>query len=95
MQRLACFDLTAISSDVDLKPGTLQAGDPLHIKLAWQEETIAESSAHLIPSTDGISNLYTPYLFVVLFAENDMCSAILGDTALNMQSILTSAPGHR
>uniref|UniRef100_A0A2N9HP17 Reverse transcriptase domain-containing protein n=1 Tax=Fagus sylvatica TaxID=28930 RepID=A0A2N9HP17_FAGSY len=52
MQRLACLDLIAISSDVVLKPGILHEEDVLHIKLAWQEDTTAESSAHLIPSTD-------------------------------------------
>lgn len=57
MQRLACFDLMAISSDVVLWPGTLHAEDELHIKLASQVDCIADSSAHSIPSTEGISSL--------------------------------------
>lgn len=56
MQRLACLTLIAISSDVDLYPGTLHDLDELLIRLASQEDAIA-ASAHAIPSTDGISNL--------------------------------------
>lgn len=57
MQRLACFDLMAISSDVVLWPGTLHAEDELQIKLASQVDCIADSSAHSTPSTEGISSL--------------------------------------
>lgn len=87
-----CLDFIDISPDVLLYPGTLQDDDELPIKLAWQNDTIAESSAHRIPSTEGISNLYTPYLFVVLFTENAICSAVRGVSAFNLQSIRTSAP---
>lgn len=87
-----CLDFIEISPDVLLYPGTLQDDDELPIKLAWQNDTIAESSAHRIPSTEGISNLYTPYLFVVLFTENAICSAVRGVSAFNLQSIRTSAP---
>ncbi|KAJ6371523.1 hypothetical protein OIU77_001935 [Salix suchowensis] len=48
---------------------------------------------HATPSTEGISSLYIPSLFVVLFTENDICSLVLGQLALNLQSNLTSAPG--
>ena len=78
-----------------LYPGTLHAVDELPIRLAWQEDTNSESSAHLTPSTDGISNLYTPYLFVVLFTETVICSSVLADKALKTQSILTSAPADK
>ncbi|KAK4767719.1 hypothetical protein SAY87_002860 [Trapa incisa] len=50
MQRLALFDLTAISSDVVLYPGTLHMEEEVHMRLALQEETMAESQAHSIPS---------------------------------------------
>ncbi|CAL1398545.1 unnamed protein product [Linum trigynum] len=72
--------------------GTLHDLDEVHIKLASQEDAMADS-AHSIPSTAGISNLYIPYLFVVLFTENAICSLVFGALALNLQSILTSAPG--
>jgi len=70
----------------------LQAEDELPIKLAWHEDTTAESSAHFTPSTEGISSLYIPYLFVVLLTESEICSAVFSESALNMQSTFTSAP---
>ncbi|CAL5370300.1 unnamed protein product [Camellia sinensis] len=94
MQRFACLDFTAISSDVVLYPGTLHEEDELHIKLALHEDSIAFSLAHSIPSTDGIANLYTPFLSVVLLTDNEICSVVFGETALNVQSILTSTPGN-
>lgn len=94
MQRFCCLTLIAISSVVDLYPGILHALDELDIKLASQEESMA-ACAHAIPSTEGISSLYIPYLFVVLFTENDICSLVLGQLALNLQSILTSEPGKK
>lgn len=65
----------------------------LHIKFAWQEDATSGSSAHFTPSTDGISILYIPYLSVVLFTETVICSFVLAESALKVQSILTSAPG--
>ncbi|KAL0549639.1 hypothetical protein IC582_014125 [Cucumis melo] len=52
MQMFDCLDFIDISPDVLLYPGTLQDDDELPIKLAWQNDTIAESSAHRIPSTE-------------------------------------------
>lgn len=92
MQRLVLLALIAITLEVLLQPGTLQEEDELPIRLAWHEDTTWESSAHLTPSTDGISSLYIPYLFVVLFTESEICSVVFSESALNMQSILTSAP---
>lgn len=92
MQRLALLALIAISSEVVLYPGTLHAEDELPTRLAWHDDTNSESSAHLTPSTDGISNLYIPYLFVVLFTDTDICSSVFADIALKTQSILTSTP---
>ncbi|KAM7279912.1 hypothetical protein ACFE04_007046 [Oxalis oulophora] len=71
--------------------GTLQSIDELLIKLARQYEEIA-ASAQEIPSTEGISNLYSPLLFVVLFTENEICSSALEESALNSHLIFTSAP---
>ena len=56
----------------------------LLIKVAWQSDTIAEPSMQLTPSTDGISNLYTPYWSVVLFTEKLICSLVFGEVALNL-----------
>lgn len=92
MHVFACLDLIAISSAVVLEPGTLQAEDLLKTKLALQKFPRDFSFAHSIPSTDGISNLYIPYLLVVLLTENEICSVVLEEIALNMHSILTSTP---
>lgn len=93
MQRFACLDLTENWLEVVIKAGTLHAGDVLLINEALHVlRTWTSSLAQLIPSTEGISNLYTPCLFVVLLTENDICSVVLGEAALNLQSILTSAP---
>ncbi|MFS8032652.1 hypothetical protein Hanom_Chr17g01560221 [Helianthus anomalus] len=92
MHRFASLDLTENSLEVNVTAGTLHAADVLLIKLALQVLTTAASLAQLIPSTEGISSLYTPFLLVVLLTENVICSAVLGDAALNLQSILTSAP---
>ncbi|CAI0457846.1 unnamed protein product [Linum tenue] len=50
MQRLGFLALIAISSDVVLYPGTLHDLDEVRIKLASQEDAMADS-AHSIPST--------------------------------------------
>ena len=73
----------------------MEEEDELPPKLALQDDTTADSSAHSIPSTDGISSLYHPNLFVVLFAENVISSDVIGDVALNLQSSFTSTPDNR
>lgn len=92
MHMFACLDLIENSLEVVTKPGWLQVGESLLISVALHEFTTAASLAQQIPSTEGISSLYTPYWLVVLLTEKDICSAVLGETALNLQSILTSAP---
>lgn len=82
--RLSCFDLTDISRVVLLRKGTLQVEVELLIKVAWQSDTIVEPSMQLTPSTDGMSNLYTPYWSVVLFTEKLICSLVFGEVALNL-----------
>ncbi|KAG7017844.1 hypothetical protein SDJN02_19710, partial [Cucurbita argyrosperma subsp. argyrosperma] len=57
MQTFDCLDLIEISPDVVLYPGTLQADDELPIKLAWQNDAIEESSAHRIPSIEGVNSM--------------------------------------
>lgn len=75
-----------------LKPGTLQAEDELPIKLALHIDFIAKPLKQLTPSTEGISNLYTPYLFVVLLTEKLMSSVVLAELPLNLHCITTSTP---
>lgn len=94
MHRFVFLALTDITLAVLLYPGTLQAVVELPIKFAWQEDITSVPSAHLTPSTDGTSILYIPYLFVVLFTDSVICSVVLAEIALNMQSTFTSAPEH-
>lgn len=95
MHRLVFLALTDITLAVLLYPGTLQAVVELPIKFAWQEDITSVPSAHLTPSTDGTSILYIPYLFVVLFTDSVICSVVFAESALNMQSTFTSAPGKK
>ena len=81
---MSCLDLTDISLVVLFMKGTLQLEDELPIKLAWHSDTTAEPSTQLTPSTDGISNLYTPRWSVVLFTEKLICSLVFGEVALNL-----------
>lgn len=92
IHRLSCFDFTDISSAVVFRPGTLQAEDELPIKFAWHMDFIAKPSMQLTPSTTGISNLYTPYLSVVLLTSKLISSAVLGEFPLNLHFIRTSTP---
>ncbi|KAF8400014.1 hypothetical protein HHK36_015887 [Tetracentron sinense] len=66
---------------------TLHEEHELPTKLARQNDWITGSSAQSTPSTDGISNLYTPNLSVVLLTEKEICSVVLGDSALNLHSM--------
>lgn len=75
------------------KPGTSHALDSLPTKLAWHNDSMAKPSTQSIPSTCGISSLYTPYLSVVLLTETLICSVVFGDCALNLHPMLTSTPG--
>ncbi|KAF7801760.1 omega-hydroxypalmitate O-feruloyl transferase [Senna tora] len=77
-----------------LPASAMKEEDELPTRLALQDETNSESSAHLTPSTEGIPSLYIPYLFVVLFTDTKICSSVFGETALKTQSTLTSAPAH-
>lgn len=92
---LSCFDLTEISSAVVLKPGTLQLLDELPIKLAWHIDLIDTPLKQFTPSTEGISSLYTPYLFVVLLTEKFISSEALVELPLNLHCITTSTPGNK
>ncbi|KAK3035852.1 hypothetical protein RJ639_032989 [Escallonia herrerae] len=68
----------------------IEAEVELPIKLAWHKDSIAGPSSQSIPSTYGISSLYTPYLSVVLLTEKLICSLVLGEFALNKHCRCTS-----
>ncbi|KAL6188257.1 hypothetical protein ACLB2K_039650 [Fragaria x ananassa] len=72
--------------------GTLQLLDELPIKLAWHIDLIDTPLKQFTPSTEGISSLYTPYLFVVLLTEKFISSEALVELPLNLHCITTSTP---
>lgn len=93
MHTFACSDLINISLVLVLKPGMLhEEDDEIRSKLARHQFATALSLTHWTPSTEGTRNLYIPCLFLVLLTENDIYSAVLWETALNVQSIWTSTP---